>query len=62
MPEFNPAESENQRLFEKLITDFIQAIETDSRPFVDGESAKAATELVMAIYEEAGEPIKTFSE
>lgn len=61
-PNFDPADSVNEQLFIKLVSNFIEAIDTDSCPFIDGESAKAATELVMAIYDKAGEPVRTFNE
>ncbi|MCT8138492.1 Gfo/Idh/MocA family oxidoreductase [Anaerobacillus sp. CMMVII] len=44
--------------FTKLAEDFIHAIETDTEPFINGESAKIATELVAEIYAKAGKPLK----
>lgn len=35
------------------VTDIIQAIENDTQPMVDGESARKAVELILAIYESA---------
>lgn len=51
-PEFEPDED----LFSQLINDFIKAVETDREPFVTGESAMAATELVLDIYKKSGSP------
>ena len=51
-PEFEPDED----LFLQLIHDFIEAVETDREPFVTGESAIAATELVLDIYKKSGSP------
>jgi hypothetical protein len=41
-------------LFTLLIADFIKAVESDRKPFITGESAKAATELIFEIYRKAG--------
>ncbi|SFL06579.1 Predicted dehydrogenase [Paenibacillus sp. 1_12] len=60
LPVFAENESLNESLFEKLATDFVQAIEEDHLPFIDGDSARTTTELINAIYLKAGEPIKTF--
>ncbi|MBS4206966.1 Gfo/Idh/MocA family oxidoreductase [Bacillus sp. FJAT-50079] len=60
-PIFNPANSVNERLFEKLVFDFVEAIDTDRDPFISGKVGKEATELVIDIYEKAGEPIRTFA-
>jgi predicted dehydrogenase len=57
LPEFND-EATNEVLFEQLVSDFIESIEKDRSPFIDGESAKKATELIAEIYSKAGEPIK----
>lgn len=35
---------------EALIADFVQAIKNDAEPFVTGESAKIATEVILEIY------------
>ncbi|RXI96460.1 gfo/Idh/MocA family oxidoreductase [Anaerobacillus alkaliphilus] len=53
-----PTNIDRKNNFEKLVEDFISSIETGSEPFVTGESAKTATELVMDIYEKAGDPLK----
>ncbi|MCZ8522065.1 MULTISPECIES: Gfo/Idh/MocA family protein [Paenibacillus] len=50
-------DSPNPVLFERLAADFVRAIEEDRPPFIDGESAKTATELITAIYAKAGEPV-----
>lgn len=52
---------DNSDNFKDLITDFMEAIEQDKEPFINGESAKRATELVVEIYEKSGDPIKTTS-
>jgi predicted dehydrogenase len=49
----NPDAVEQSKLMECLLTDFLHAIEEDRQPFITGESASMATELVMAIYEES---------
>jgi UDP-N-acetyl-2-amino-2-deoxyglucuronate dehydrogenase len=59
-PAFNPEESANPALFEQLAADFIASIEENREPFVSGEAAAAATELIMDIYSTAGQPIRTF--
>jgi len=51
-PEFEPDED----LFSQLINDFIKAAETDREPFITGESAQAATELILDIYKKSGPP------
>ncbi|MDG5787866.1 Gfo/Idh/MocA family oxidoreductase [Evansella sp. AB-P1] len=61
LPDFSSSDSSNEALFKELAMDFIKAIETNNPPFIDGESAKKATELIIDIYEKCGEPIKTFS-
>jgi UDP-N-acetyl-2-amino-2-deoxyglucuronate dehydrogenase len=59
-PEFKPEESVNEALFEQLAADFIASLEEDREPFISGEAAAAATELIMDIYRKAGQPIRTF--
>lgn len=46
---------------QKLIADFIEAIQQDRRPLVCGESARASVELIQAIYESArlGKTVET---
>lgn len=56
VPQFHPVESMNAACFEQLAADFIEAIEQDRAPFIDGESAKKATELITRLYEKAGSP------
>ena len=56
-PVFTEDSWTNERLFERLAADFVQAIDEDRLPFVDGDSARTATELIHAIYIKAGEPI-----
>ncbi len=51
----------NVHLFERLAVDFIQSIDENRLPFIDGESAARTTEFIRAIYDAAGEPIRTFS-
>ena len=57
-----PENSVNERLFEKLLANFIDAIETDKEPFISGEVGKEATDLVMDIYEKSGEPVRIFKD
>lgn len=55
-----PAELEaadNDELFVKLVGDFIEAVDTGREPFISGESARTATELIMGIYAKAGSPL-----
>ena len=52
LPEFGPDDD----LFRQLLADFIESIESDREPFVTGESAQGATELILDIYEKAGPP------
>ncbi|WP_199613951.1 Gfo/Idh/MocA family protein [Paenibacillus alkalitolerans] len=59
-PTFDPAGSANEELFKQLASDFLRAIEQGRSPFIDGESAAAATEFINAIYKKAGEPVRTF--
>lgn len=35
---------------ERIITDFIEAVQTDREPLINGASAKNATEIILAIY------------
>ena len=44
--------------FSQLITDFIESIALNRDPFVTGESAKAATELILDIYLKTGPVVK----
>lgn len=46
----NPDAGEQSLLMERLLVDFMQAIDVDRQPFITGESASLATELVTAIY------------
>lgn len=46
---------EQSPLMELQLVDFLQAIEEDRQPFITGDSASKATELVSAIYAVAGE-------
>ena len=62
LPTFDPENSVNERLFEKLLANFIDAIETDKEPFISGEVGKEATDLVMDIYEKSGEPVRIFKD
>ncbi|MFS0726893.1 Gfo/Idh/MocA family protein [Paenibacillus sp. 1P07SE] len=55
LPESDP-DAVPDVLFERLCADFIASIEEDRSPYVDGESAGAATELIAAIYAKAGAP------
>lgn len=48
---------DNRENFKDLLSDFMQAIEEDREPFVHGDSAKIATELVVDIYKKSGQPI-----
>jgi UDP-N-acetyl-2-amino-2-deoxyglucuronate dehydrogenase len=48
----------NARLFERLVTDFVTAVETGREPAISGESAAAATEFIQAIYKKAGPPLR----
>ncbi|WP_426450293.1 Gfo/Idh/MocA family protein [Paenibacillus sp. S-38] len=50
-------DSPNPVLFERLAADFVRAVREDRPPFIDGESAKTATELITAIYAKAGDPL-----
>lgn len=57
-PIFRKNDDTNETLFRRLAVDFIQSIEDDRFPFIHGDLAKTATELIHAIYEKAGEPIR----
>ncbi len=50
----------NEQLFERLAVDFIQSIDENRLPFINGESAARTTEFICAIYDVAGEPIRTY--
>lgn len=60
LPQFPRDESVNDTCFERLAADFVEAIERDRAPAIDGESAKTATELIRAIYAKAGPVVKTY--
>jgi predicted dehydrogenase len=53
-----PALEPDEDLFTLLIADFIEAVESDRRPLVTGESAKTTTELILDIYQKAGPVIE----
>lgn len=55
-PEF--PEVKTELLFRKLAEDFIRSIEQDTEPFITGESAAQAVELVDAIYRKAGSVLR----
>ncbi|WP_088104683.1 Gfo/Idh/MocA family protein [Halalkalibacter urbisdiaboli] len=57
-PAFDETLSTNERLFEKLVIDFIRSIHFKNPPFVDGSAAMVATQLVTDIYKKSGEPIR----
>ncbi|WP_282936286.1 Gfo/Idh/MocA family oxidoreductase [Paenibacillus sp. RC67] len=59
-PIFSENAPTNESLFERLVVDFVQSIEEDRSPFIQGESAKTTTELITDIYYKAGEPIRSF--
>ncbi len=48
-----PEEFEGIDFFKELMSDFTQAIEEGREPFVSGESAQIATELILDIYAKA---------
>ncbi|MDQ1912080.1 Gfo/Idh/MocA family oxidoreductase [Paenibacillus sp. GD4] len=52
----------NARLFERLVVDFAEAIEQEREPFITGESARKATELILDIYMKSGQPIRLLRE
>jgi len=56
--EFPEADIPVDELFRQLAEDFIQSIEEDRPPYLDGASAVGAVELVGAIYEKAGKPVR----
>ncbi|WP_227521960.1 Gfo/Idh/MocA family protein [Bacillus solitudinis] len=58
LPSFDKSLSENEVLFEKLAVDFVRSIQTGTQPFVNGEAAKVATELITDIYKKSGEPLR----
>jgi len=60
-PVFNANEGESLMLFERLARDFIHSIDENRAPFIDGESAAQTTEFICDIYEQAGEPVRTYS-
>lgn len=51
-------EEDNAVLFKRLAADFLKAIESGQEPFINGESAQLATELVQEIYKQAGHPVR----
>lgn len=51
-PDFPEVKTEH--LFRRLAEDFIRSIEQDAEPFISGESAAQAVELVVEIYRKAG--------
>lgn len=53
LPEF----AQDSPLFVYLLSDFVNAVETDAPPYISGESASATTELIMEIYEKSGPPL-----
>lgn len=55
LPEFK----ESGSLFQKLLEDFVQAIEEDREPLISGESGALTTKFVLELYEKAGRPIRT---
>lgn len=55
------ADESNARLFERLVADFVESMETGREPRIHGESAAEATEFIQAIYAKAGPPIRMFS-
>jgi len=55
-PEF--PEVKTELLFRQLAGDFIRSIEQDADPFITGESAAHAVELVDAIYRKAGQVLR----
>ncbi|MFA9557838.1 Gfo/Idh/MocA family protein [Evansella sp. AB-rgal1] len=61
LPRFT-RDNSNEQLFLYLAKDFISSIEKDDAPFITGESAKIATELIKEIYNVAGDPIKMWNE
>jgi UDP-N-acetyl-2-amino-2-deoxyglucuronate dehydrogenase len=60
-PVFESSEGDNIILFERLARDFIQSIDENRFPFVDGESAAMTTEFICDIYDIAGEPVRTYT-
>lgn len=59
-PVFDKLEGDSQFLFERLARDFIQSIDENRSPFINGESAARTTEFICAIYDTAGEPTRTY--
>jgi UDP-N-acetyl-2-amino-2-deoxyglucuronate dehydrogenase len=55
--EFDKDSCDKNGCFERLICDFLEAIENDKKPLVDGDSAKLATNLICDIYNKSGSPI-----
>lgn len=51
-----PTFKEDPDLFVALVRDFVEAIDADRKPLINGEQAKLATECVLDIYERSGEP------
>lgn len=54
-----PKFDKNTDLFVQLISDFMECVDTGREPFIHGDSARLATELVVDIYKKSGDPIKT---
>ena len=53
MPDYAWPLAKNIDAFQRLYLDFIESVENDRDPYVDGKSARDATEMVMAVYESA---------
>lgn len=50
IPEFNTTSLGNKPLFQELLVDFMNAVETGAAPMISGSSATEATKLVHEIY------------
>lgn len=50
-------QADKASLFQRLLEDFAEAVESDRDPFIDGTSACMATELITEIYRSSGAPL-----
>ncbi|WP_281883518.1 Gfo/Idh/MocA family protein [Paenibacillus sp. YYML68] len=57
-PVLEPGASDNEKLFARLVADFVASLDEARAPYIDGAAAAKATELITAIYRKAGEPIR----
>jgi UDP-N-acetyl-2-amino-2-deoxyglucuronate dehydrogenase len=56
-PDFRPEPNLKDYLLMELLRDFAAAVNENKEPYINGESAQSAIELIDAIYAASGEPI-----